>query len=298
MKTFRKMLLLSVLSALMAIAIPLFFMADKASGHTDDTGCMDCHNEPQGDAYAIQPNLGLTDNHHGQFHYGCTDCHPIGGIAPAPTNQFCLTEGCHNPGSFPSPIDSGVTHHNGTCVDCHIPGDNGGAGGVTGPGILPVRFDCNICHPNKPQDKINHPDKPSLGTPDCSSCHDQGGFIPSITKCNGCHGGSDGPVGGPAPFLSESKLQKILKAGMHKNVAPIAAMLVDVDGMTVDVTDTSTDFDGNIASVVIEWGDKTKTSISPGGTASHTYSKSGKKKITLIVIDSRGVKAKASIVVP
>lgn len=202
---------------------------------------------------------------------------------PAPTTD-CAT--CHavSQNGLP-PIVGGQNHHPFSCDSCH---DRGGVSPT------PDAAFCNGCHSSKQQALINHPNKPALNTPDCGGCHSAGGFIPTAAlACNGCHGGSAGPgsVSGRAPFLSAKKLQKILKAGMHRNVAPVASMTVTVIGMTATVTDTSTDFDGNIATIVIDWGDKAKTSIAEGDVVGHTYTKKGKKTITLTVTDSRGVKS-------
>lgn len=254
-----------------------------SGGPAPTTDCATCHATAQGSANAIIGGLVPGKNHHGAF-VGCTDCHSRGGVAPTPDNTFCLS--CHD-------VAPGVNHHVGNCIDCHQPGDTTGANGVTGPGVIPVIFNCNACHTSKQQVLISHPNKPSLGTPDCSGCHSAGGFRPTALVCNGCHGGSDGPgaVSGFAPFLSASKLQKILQVGMHRNAAPAAHMTVDVSGLTATVHDSSSDVDGNIVTIVIDWGDKSRTSISAGDSASHTYAKKGKKTITLTVTDSRGVRS-------
>ncbi len=232
----------------------------------------------------------------------CLSCHTVGsdGRGPGapgvtdpavwpPANWEDCTA-CHSSGGLNGPSTS---HHiikddpwtDTTCGVCH-----------TYAGQRPAVTTCAGCHTSKQQGLINHPVTSALGTPDCSGCHAVGGSLPTASVCNNCHTSTSGP----APFLSASKLQKILKAGVHRNVKPVASMIVTVDGMTATVKDTSTDFDGNIASVVIDWGDKVKTPVATGGSASHTYAKNGKKTITLTVIDSRGVKstAKSKIVVP
>jgi len=62
-------------------------------------------------------------------------------------------------------------------------------------------------------------------------------------------------------------------------------------GLSVQITDTSTDENGNLATIIISWGDGTSVTIAPGATTPvHTYTKKGNKKITLTAIDSKGLK--------
>jgi PKD repeat protein len=64
-------------------------------------------------------------------------------------------------------------------------------------------------------------------------------------------------------------------------------------GDTVTVTDTSSDPNGNIFSVLVKWGNgKSVTTIGPGGTATYSYPKAGKKTITVTATDSKGIKSK------
>jgi len=251
-------------------------------GTASRTACQQCHGSVAFAMTADQAKAAAKNMH--------------GGIT-AVTNNDCLT--CHGTGNAVGApvIAPGVNHHDGTCTDCHFVGASDGRAPHDDVAPLSTAEACNACHTSKQQALINHPNKPSLGTPDCSGCHSAGGFRPTALVCNGCHGGSDGPgaVSGLAPFLSAPKLQKILKAGMHRNVAPVASMTVDGDGLTATVHDSSSDVDGNIVTIVIDWGDKSRTSISAGDSASHTYAKKGKKTITLTVTDSRGVRSTTKI---
>ena len=85
------------------------------------------------------------------------------------------------------------------------------------------------------------------------------------------------------------------------NVVPAASMVLtaedrrpEVSGMqvytgdTVTVTDTSLDFNGDLSSIKVTWGDSTSVTIAPGGTATHTYNSTGGKTITLTATDSEG----------
>jgi len=58
--------------------------------------------------------------------------------------------------------------------------------------------------------------------------------------------------------------------------------------MEVTVEDTSSDPDQNLADATFEWGDGTSTTISPGGTTSHTYGSDGTYTITLTAEDDAG----------
>ena len=91
------------------------------------------------------------------------------------------------------------------------------------------------------------------------------------------------------------------------NVAPKASMELtakdrrpEVSGIqvytgdTVTVTDTSLDLNGDLSSIKVAWGDSTSVTIAPGGTATHTYSSTGGKKITLTATDSEGLKSIAT----
>jgi PKD repeat protein len=63
-------------------------------------------------------------------------------------------------------------------------------------------------------------------------------------------------------------------------------------GATVQVIDTSTDINRNLSSIKVDWGDSTSVAMAPADTASHAYTKAGKKTITLTVTDLKGAKSK------
>jgi len=62
-------------------------------------------------------------------------------------------------------------------------------------------------------------------------------------------------------------------------------------GATVQVTDTSTDINGNLSSIKVNWGDNSSVTMAPADTASHAYTKAGKKTITLTATDLKGRKS-------
>jgi PKD repeat protein len=63
-------------------------------------------------------------------------------------------------------------------------------------------------------------------------------------------------------------------------------------GATVQVIDTSTDPNKKLSSVKVDWGDSTSVIMAPADTASHAYTKAGKRTITLTAIDLKGLKSK------
>jgi PKD repeat protein len=154
---------------------------------------------------------------------------------------------------------------------------------------------CTVCHAETPEELINHPNKT------CTNCHSTAkpGVKPSYAQaCNSCHGEGN--------FMSQSYLATAAES-MHQNMAPQASIWIDpaadVDsalegiqvriGDTVTVTDTSSDPNGNIFSVLVKWGNgKSVTTIGPGGTATYSYPKAGKKTITVTATDSKGIKSK------
>lgn len=129
--------------------------------------------------------------------------------------------------------------------------------------------------------------------------------------CGQCHGGSKGPsaVANGALYMDKATLASVA-VNMHLNegynVAPKASMeLAAKDrspesgiqvyiGDTVTVTDTSLDLNGDLSSIQVDWGDTTSVTVAPGGTATHTYSSTGDKTITLTAADSGGFKSIAS----
>jgi PKD repeat protein len=70
------------------------------------------------------------------------------------------------------------------------------------------------------------------------------------------------------------------------NNPPTASFTTQTTDLTVDVTSTSQDSDGTIASTSWDWGDGTAAGTGP--TASHTYATGGAKTITLTVTDDKG----------
>ncbi len=130
--------------------------------------------------------------------------------------------------------------------------------------------------------------------------------------CGQCHGGSRGPTGvaNKAPYMDKATLAEVA-VNIHLNngyeVAPKASMELTAEdrrqevsgiqiytGDTVIVTDTSMDLNGDISLIKVDWGDTTSVTIAPGGTATHTYSSTGDKTLTLTATDSEGLKSIAS----
>jgi hypothetical protein len=60
-------------------------------------------------------------------------------------------------------------------------------------------------------------------------------------------------------------------------------------GDTVQVTDTSTDANDNLSAIKVLWGDGNVSTIAPGGTATHQYSKGADITIRLRAFDSKGL---------
>ena len=73
---------------------------------------------------------------------------------------------------------------------------------------------------------------------------------------------------------------------VESNTAPAAVLHMVINGMTVYAVDSSTDSDGEISEVIVDWGDGTDDEVSPGGTLGHTYSAPGVYTITLSVTDN------------
>lgn len=77
--------------------------------------------------------------------------------------------------------------------------------------------------------------------------------------------------------------------------APVASFTVKIDGMTVSLTDTSTDKDNDITEIGVNWGDgEADADIAAGSTISHTYTNIGNTTILLSVADSTGGTDKTS----
>jgi hypothetical protein len=292
-------------------------------------GCLVCHssavNKSGGGTLPKIVPEGSTDNHHkGKDSLtaglvqgkGCLACHGMNGGLPTVKatglsgNDLCNV--CHGPGTEDNVIQSGTKkdHHAGTCTGCHaVDGSSTsgapGAGVETGSGSITT---CLTCHAaDAPKALIQHPTKPT--DPTCQNCHQAGGFVPTFASaCNWCHGGSLGPTAAvkPAPYLTAAKLSTSATT-MHKNVAPKASFtLIATDsaatagiqvkvGAPVQVQDTSTDQNGNLATITVAWGDGKTSTIDPGATTPvHTYAKTGSITITLTAIDANGLKATAT----
>jgi PKD repeat protein len=86
---------------------------------------------------------------------------------------------------------------------------------------------------------------------------------------------------------SSSNIQSVvLKPITTGNIAPVASFTTSVSGLSVTATNTSTDSDGTIASMDLDWGDSTThATTSP---ASHTYATAGTYTVTLSVTDNSG----------
>jgi predicted CXXCH cytochrome family protein len=174
-------------------------------GSVPTTTCATCHATSQNGKAAIV-GIGAGKNHHGQYR-SCETCHSSAAYGSRPgslatttngatsmtDNAFCAT--CHNATGHTVFIQ-GTTHHNGTCVTCHTPNDAVGAGGVTGPGVIPVVVNCSAsaCHPVKSMAALNHATG-FAGTPaSCEDCHSVAGLtypgvLPTTTTglCDRCH---------------------------------------------------------------------------------------------------------------
>ena len=129
--------------------------------------------------------------------------------------------------------------------------------------------------------------------------------------CGQCHGGSKGPsaVANGALYMDKATLAYVAP-NIHLNegysIAPKASMELSARdrspesglqvyiGDTVTVTDTSLDLNGDLTSIIVDWGDTASVTIAPGDTATHTYSATGDKTITLTATDSAGFKSIAS----
>ncbi|MCX7793178.1 MAG: PKD domain-containing protein [Thermodesulfovibrionales bacterium] len=72
---------------------------------------------------------------------------------------------------------------------------------------------------------------------------------------------------------------------------------VNQNSWTVSITDTSTDPDGNLSSITINWGDGYVQTLSPGATVTRTYATQGSYSITLTAKDSTGAKSSVSQIV-
>jgi PKD repeat protein len=63
-------------------------------------------------------------------------------------------------------------------------------------------------------------------------------------------------------------------------------------GATVQVIDTSTDINDNLSLIKVNWGDNSSaTTMAPADTASHAYTRTGNRTITLTATDLKGLKS-------
>ncbi|MFH1216857.1 MAG: PKD domain-containing protein [Pseudomonadota bacterium] len=244
--------------------------------HTDGakypTDCTDCHTRT-----VAHPSGAKTPN-------DCMKCHGTTrpGVKPNVT-KACLS--CHGKG--------GVANHKFTAVQLAAT-----AAAIHAGGEPPSCIECHAT--TQPQNLVNHP----ITT--CETCHTKAGVAPTVASaCNPCHGGSKGPgaVQSGVPFLNATILANAAPK-IHKNVAPKAAMrLVAPDSNktqagiqlkitnAVKVTDISTDANGNLSTIRVNWGDGSSARLAPGGTKTHKFTTTGSKTITLTAIDSKGLKA-------
>lgn len=85
----------------------------------------------------------------------------------------------------------------------------------------------------------------------------------------------------------------ILPAGA--NARPVAAGSVSVERRTATFTDTSSDPDGTVASISLDWGDGSAAeAVALGGVSSHVYASGGAYTITQTVTDDGGLTATAT----
>jgi len=76
---------------------------------------------------------------------------------------------------------------------------------------------------------------------------------------------------------------------------PVASFKITQDGLTVTLTDTSTDKDADIVDVAVNWGDGAlDPDIGKGAVVSHTYAQNGSYTILESVADSTGNTSKVS----
>jgi hypothetical protein len=281
------------------------------------TACTICHATPQNGKVAIKADFGPGKNHHGAVpgETDCIACHTRPGTLPAGWNsggamgvgsgtQFCLN--CHQNYPTTGALTPGVSHHAGACVTCHNPNDTVGAGGVTGPGVIPVVSNCLTCHPTRSMGAGTNHKQSILSAPQkCQDCHIAGGFKPTAATCLAqCHGDIT-----KAPNIEPAALSSYL-VGMHVpkvpfvNHAPVAlglrdsytgtttlnATVVTNSSNSVAFTDRSTDADNNVKAVTVNWGDSTPVSSmsTTGGSFSHSYSNAGTFTIIHTVTDLSG----------
>ena len=283
-----------------------------------DLACGQCHG-PGGSAHELSKPIlaGYAAGMHirNSTVISCADCHAGTTAAhPAGANTPTDCSGCHGTtkaGVRPTVQAACITCHSSAGIATHQfteeqikPYVEAIHAGGSAPSTT-----CTVCHTGVPETLINHPDKT------CTNCHSTAkpGVKPtSAQACNSCHGGSLGRSAfknGIGPKLGASFMSKeyLVKAAttIHPNVVPLASFVVeaeDVDPVlegiqvridqTVEVIDTSTDQNENLSSILVSWGDGAKTYILPGGSATHSYAKAGKKKISFTAVDRVGKKSK------
>lgn len=145
---------------------------------------------------------------------------------------------------------------------------------------------------------VSHPTgtgTPGIGAAACRTCHLANGVLHrkaaiNVQKvCGQCHGGDNGAgaTTNGAPYISTASLS-IIAPFMHvaANKPPVASHGPMARSLyTVSFPDTSTDPDGTVQSVTVNWGDGTITTQTPGSTFTHTYKRARTFRIYLSVWD-------------
>jgi hypothetical protein len=284
-----------------------------------DLSCGQCHG-PAGDAHLFSKgslaSFAATMHTPGaSLPVNCQDCHTrkVAHEAGHGTPPACLT--CHSHATARPGVKPSVAN---ACITCHA--SAGPAHTFTADQLAPYaaavhaggKFPkCAGCHTAYKKEWVNHPNDPVRGTPNCKDCHTyvKASEIPTAAKaCNHCHGGSAGPGAAKpgVPFINAADLASVA-AHIHQDRPPIASMKVvvtdrkpDVSGKqvyigdAVQVNDTSTRGTGTLSAIKVKWGDGAVEMIAPGGSAIHVYGAKGVVTITLVAIDSDGLKSSVS----
>ncbi len=70
--------------------------------------------------------------------------------------------------------------------------------------------------------------------------------------------------------------------GLPPNGMLRAGWVFSVDNLSLSVTDTTQTINATLTSVIFEWGDGTQSTVSPGGTSTHTYPQNETVNVTEI----------------
>ncbi|MCE2573260.1 PKD domain-containing protein [Motilimonas eburnea] len=81
---------------------------------------------------------------------------------------------------------------------------------------------------------------------------------------------------------------KVSAATGSENQAPVASFKAQVQGLSIELTDLSTDADSNIVSWLWQLGDGTQLDATDGQAVKHTYQKAGQYTVSLKVTDQQG----------